>query len=47
MKYQIADHFSKCLDFDDLQIDPSTFLLLNAKWGPYAVDRFVAHHSNQ
>ena len=32
---QIADHLSKFVDFDDWQINPSTFLLLNAKWDPF------------
>ena len=44
---QIADHLSKFVDFDDWQINLSTFLLLNAKWGPFTVDRFASYYNNQ
>ena len=41
-KYQIADHFSKCVDFDDLQIDPG-----NRSEYFFAVVRFAAHYNKQ
>ena len=44
---QIADQLSKFVDFDDWQISPGTFLLLNARWGPFTVDRFASPYNNQ
>ena len=37
----IADCLSKFADKDDRKINPSTFILLNHKWSPCTIDRFI------
>ena len=36
-----ADFLSKFIDINDWQINPSTFILIDAKWGTNTVDRFA------
>ena len=43
---EIADCLSK-KHKDDWKINPSTFILLNHKWGPYTIDRFASRDNNQ
>ena len=42
-----ADLLSKFIDMNDWQINPSTFILMDAKGGPYTVDRFASHYNFQ
>ena len=44
---EIADCLSKFADKDDWKINPSTFILLNHKWGSYTIDRFASLDNNQ
>jgi hypothetical protein len=39
----VADFFSKLPDGNDWQLNPLWFRVLDAKWGPHAVDRFATH----
>ena len=36
-----ADHLSRIIDFDDYTINDDIFQMLDSKWGPHTVDRFV------
>ena len=42
-----ADLLSKFIDMNDWQISPTTFMLMDAKWGPHKVDRFTSHYNFQ
>ena len=42
-----ADQISKFLDKDYWQLNPSSFRLIDAMWGPHTCDRFASHYSAQ
>ena len=44
---QLADYYSRLVDFDDYQLNPAIFVWLNSIWGPYTVDRFASAHNTQ
>ena len=44
---QEADYYSKMLDTDDWSIDKNTFDYLNARFGPFDVDRFADNCNNK
>ena len=46
-KNQLADYVSRIVDYDDWQLDPVVFAMLNTLWGPYSVDRFASSYNAQ
>ena len=46
-KNELADYVSRIVDYDDWQLDPAVFAMLNALWGPYSVDRFASSYNTQ
>ena len=46
-KNELADYISRIVDYDDWQLDPAVFAMLNALWGPYSVDRFASSYNAQ
>ena len=44
---ELADYISRIVDYDDWQLDPAVFAMLNALWGPYSVDRFASSYNTQ
>jgi len=44
---QIADYYSRLVDYDDYSLNPAIFEWLNSLWGPYTVDRFASAHNAQ
>ena len=46
-KNKLADYVSRTVDYDDWQLDPSVFAVLNVLWGPHSVDRFASSYNTQ
>ena len=46
-KNQLADFYSKLVDMDDWQVEPSIFQLLDEKWGPHTLDCFASARTRQ
>ena len=46
-KNQLADYFSRIIDYDDWYIDQKVYKWLDIKWGPHMVDRFATCYSAQ
>ena len=44
---QRADLLSRFIDKDDWSIHPTVFRLLDAKWGPYTIDRCASYYNFQ
>lgn len=44
---EIADYISRIVDYDDWQLNPLVFAMLDRKWGPHTVDRFAASYNRQ
>ncbi|XP_068713014.1 uncharacterized protein [Montipora foliosa] len=42
-----ADLLSRFVDKDDWRVNPSVFRLVDAKWGPHAIDRFASYYKAQ
>ena len=42
-----ADLLSRFVDKDDWRVNPSVFRLVDAKWGPHAIDRFASYYNAQ
>ena len=42
-----ADYLSRIIDYDDWQLHPSLFSVLDNLWGPHSVDRFASFHNCQ
>ena len=42
-----ADQLSRFIDKDDWSVHPSVYKLLNAKWGPFTIDRFASYYNSQ
>ena len=42
---QRADLLSRFIDKDDWSIHPTVFRLLDAKWGPFTIDRFSSYYN--
>ena len=42
---QRADLLSRFIDKDDWSIHPTVFRLLDAKWGPFTIDRFTSYYN--
>ena len=38
-EYQLADYWSKVIDYDDWMVHPAVFAQLDLMWGPHTVDR--------
>ena len=38
---ELADYYSRLVDYDDWMLNPAVFGWLNNLWGPYTVDRFA------
>ena len=48
---ELADYYSRIVDYNDWMLNPSFFSWLDALWGPHTVDQFanpstVTHSSN-
>ena len=46
-KNELADYASRIVDFDDWQVNPGVFRLLDGLWGPHSVDRFASPTNTQ
>ena len=46
-KNQQADYLSRVVDYDDWQIHPEIFSLLDCDWGPHSIDRFAGFYNAQ
>lgn len=44
---QLADYYSKLVDYDDWAINPMVFNALDVMWGPHTVDRFANRDNAQ
>ena len=44
---QIADAFSRIIDYDDWMINPRIFAWVDSFWGPHTIDRFASSHNAQ
>ena len=44
---ELADYFSRLIDFDDWMLHPAMFQILKNKWGAYTVDRFASRQNSQ
>ena len=42
-----ADYLSRMIDYDDWMLNPLVFNQLNARWGPFTVDRFAEARNAQ
>ena len=38
---ELADYYSRMVDYDDWMLNPSIFAWLDTIWGPYTIDRFA------
>lgn len=43
----VADALSRVVDYDDWQLDPRVFQVLDQWWGPHTVDRFASYYNRQ
>ena len=43
----IADELSRIIDYDDWQLNPGVFSLIDSHWGPHTVDWFAAGYNSQ
>ena len=46
-KNQLADYFSRIIDYDDWYIDQKVYEWVDTKWGPHTVDRFATCNNAQ
>ena len=46
-KNELADYFSRIIDYDDWYIDQEVYKWLELKWGPHTVDRFATCYNAQ
>ena len=46
-KNQLADYFSRIIDYDDWYIDQAVYKMLDTTWGPHTVDRFATAYNAQ
>ena len=44
---ELADYFSRIIDYDDWMLNPALFNWLNSLWGPHTVDRFTNSTNTQ
>lgn len=44
---ELADYFSRVIDYDDWALNPVVFREIDAIWGPHTVDRFASSHNAQ
>ena len=44
---QLADYWSKVIDYDDWMVHPAVFAQLDLIWGPHTVDRFSNGYNRQ
>uniref|UniRef100_A0A1X7USH4 Tyr recombinase domain-containing protein n=1 Tax=Amphimedon queenslandica TaxID=400682 RepID=A0A1X7USH4_AMPQE len=44
---ELADYFSRLIDYDDWSLNPAMFQTLNNLWGAYTVDRFASSQNSQ
>ena len=44
---ELADYFSRIVDYDDWQVNSELFCYLENAWGPYSVDRFADNYNTQ
>ena len=46
-KNQLADYFSRIIDYDDWYIDQAVYKMLDTTWGPHTVDWFATAYNAQ
>ena len=46
-KNQLADYFSRIIDYDDWYIDQAVYKMLDTTWGPHTVNRFATAYNAQ
>ena len=46
-KNELADYFSRIIDYDDWYIDQEVYKWLDSMWGPHTVDRFATSYNAQ
>jgi len=44
---ELADYYSRIIDYDDYKLNPAVFQWLDALYGPHTVDRFANHVNTQ
>ena len=44
---ELADYYSRLVDFDDYRLNPAIFRWLNSLWRPHSIDRFANPHNAQ
>ena len=44
---ELADYFSRVVDYDDWYIDHTVFKMVDDWWGPHRIDRFAAPYNKQ
>ncbi|KAL5463210.1 hypothetical protein EMCRGX_G032089 [Ephydatia muelleri] len=44
---ELADFISRIIDYDDWQVDPECFYVLDGIWGPHSIDRFADNYNSQ
>ena len=44
---QLADYWSKVVDYDDWMVHPAVFAQLDLWWGPHTIDRFASGINTQ
>ena len=44
---ELADYYSRLVDFDDYRLNPAIFRWLDSLWGPHSIDRFANPHNTQ
>ena len=44
---QLADYYSRVVDYDDWYINPTVFAMVDVWWGPHSIDRFATPYNKQ
>ena len=44
---QLADFYSRIVDYDDYRLNPLVFAWLDGIWGPHTIDRFASPDNAQ
>ena len=44
---QLADYYSRIVDYDDWMLNPAVFAWLDSLWGPHTIDRFASPRNTQ
>ena len=44
---QLADYYSRVVDYDEWYINPTIFAMVDEWWGPHSIDRFATSYNKQ